>query len=307
MDFVAMDFETANTSGYPCALGVAVVRNNKIVMSDSWLINPQAPFSDSCVAVHNILPSDVTDAPVFADVWEKARKLFDGLPIVAHNASFDVNVLRKALSRAGLPIPDTKYYCTLTLARQLCREQSKFTLDNLCSVYGICLNNHHNCEDDAIACANLMIKLATDFPNDILPNGSLKDIPEQHNSVSKVVFGIQKSDNEPAYAQGNAAFDDVKEPILFEGKNFVITGEFSRFTRKQLCDYISSRGGNVKAAVSKKTNYLLVGIENLNFVSNPEENKSSKILKAEELEASGIDIIILNEDQFLHLSGIMNT
>ena len=305
MDFIAMDFETANTSGYPCALGVAVARNNKIVMSDSWLINPQAPFSDSCVAVHNILPSDVMDAPVFADVWEKARKLFDGLPIVAHNASFDVNVLRKALSRAGLPIPDAKYYCTLTLARKLCREQSKFTLDNLCSVYGICLNNHHNCEDDAIACANLMIKLATDFPDDILPNGNLKDVPEQYNSVSKIVFGIQKSDNEPAYAQGNASFDDVKEPVLFEGKNFVITGEFHHFTRSQLCDYITSRGGTVKSAVSKKINYLLVGVENLNRIADSVGCKSTKILQAEKLEASGIDIIIMNEKQFLTLEGLI--
>ncbi len=296
MDFVAIDFETANTNGDPCALGLAIVRDKSIVSSDSYLINPHAPFSQKCVDIHGINPSDVLGAPNFGAVWNEIYQLFDKYPIVAHNAGFDIWVLRNALKKCGANPPDTKYYCTLKLSKKLCTEQPKHTLDYLCDAYGICLNNHHDCQQDAIACANFMIFLEKEFSDSIFPCGSLGD--QANFRVSHELSA------KPAYLQGNAAFDQIDDPIVFSGKNFVITGEFLSFTRRQLTEYITARGGTVKSAVSKKTNYLLVGLENLSSVVNSSECKSSKILQAEKIEASGIDIIILNEKQFLELEGL---
>lgn len=297
MDFISIDFETANTSGDPCSLGLSVVRNNKITESNSWLINPHAPFSDFCISVHKISPADIANAPDFADIWSKIHNLFEEFPIVAHNANFDVRVLRNALIKNGISIPDTEYYCTLNLSRKLLIGHPKYTLDYLCQSYNIELNMHHNCLDDAMACANLMIYLHSHYPDKIHPCGTL---------CSKIesVTSSAASPKVPLYLQGNAAFDHVDGPILFNGKNFVITGEFIHFTRKQLCDYIAQKGGIVKSSVTKKTNYLLVGLENLNRIVEPLKQKSTKILQAEKLEASGIDITILKEEQFLELEGI---
>ena len=44
-DFVAIDFETANSSrSSACAIGVAVVRDGRVVEHGSTLINPEADF-----------------------------------------------------------------------------------------------------------------------------------------------------------------------------------------------------------------------------------------------------------------------
>ena len=53
MNFIAMDFETANH--YPesaCSLALVMVRNNKIVDRFYTVINPQMPFDARNIQVH---------------------------------------------------------------------------------------------------------------------------------------------------------------------------------------------------------------------------------------------------------------
>ncbi len=74
----------------------------------------------------------------------------------------------------------------------------------------------------------------------------------------------------------------------FEGKTFVLTGALSRFTRDKASELIESLGGKVSSSVSKKTSYVVVG-----------EDAGSKLRKAQEL-----GIAILNEEEFIELSGM---
>jgi DNA ligase (NAD+) len=60
--------------------------------------------------------------------------------------------------------------------------------------------------------------------------------------------------------------------VIFDGKVFVVTGEFSYGTRGQMSEIIRSFGGKVTSSVSKKTDYLLVG-----------SNVGSKLSKAWQL------------------------
>ncbi len=68
----------------------------------------------------------------------------------------------------------------------------------------------------------------------------------------------------------------------FEGKQFVLTGTLSSFTRDEARALIEARGGRVNSSVSKKTDYVVAG-----------EAAGSKLDKAESLGVSVID-----EDQF---------
>lgn len=71
-------------------------------------------------------------------------------------------------------------------------------------------------------------------------------------------------------------------PRVFEGKQFVLTGTLTGYTRDEARDLITARGGRVTGSVSKKTDYVICG-------SDP----GSKADKAESLGVS-----ILTEDQF---------
>lgn len=69
----------------------------------------------------------------------------------------------------------------------------------------------------------------------------------------------------------------------FHGKNFVLTGALQQYTRNEAADLIKARGGRVSEAVSKKTDYLLIG-----------EDPGSKYEKAKTL-----GVTIMTEAEFM--------
>lgn len=69
------------------------------------------------------------------------------------------------------------------------------------------------------------------------------------------------------------------------GQTFVLTGELSKFSRKEAGDLLEALGAKVSGSVSKKTSYVIAG-----------EAAGSKLRKAEEL-----GIPILSEDDLLKL------
>lgn len=68
-----------------------------------------------------------------------------------------------------------------------------------------------------------------------------------------------------------------------QSMRFVVTGSLKRFTRQQIEEFISQRGGAVSESVSKNTSFLILG-----------ENPGSKYDKALKLE-----IPVLTEDEFI--------
>ncbi|GHT22732.1 DNA ligase [Endomicrobiia bacterium] len=73
----------------------------------------------------------------------------------------------------------------------------------------------------------------------------------------------------------------------FDGKMFVLTGELKNHTREQAGKIIRSLGGKVASSVSKKTDYIVAGV-----------NAGSKLKKAKEL-----NVKIVDEAEFDVLTG----
>lgn len=106
--FVALDFETANGKRTSiCSVGMVKVVDNEIVESFYTLVNPFDYFSKTNIAVHGIKPEDVKDAPSFAYVYPYMLQFIDGLPVVAHNAAFDMNVLHQSLKQLNI---ETRFF-----------------------------------------------------------------------------------------------------------------------------------------------------------------------------------------------------
>lgn len=100
----------------------------------------------------------VKDAETFDTLWySQIRDYINKELIVAHNAPFDIGVLRATLSHYDLEMPDFRYMCSCQLSRRVWREFPRHSLGELCGRMGIGFN-HHRAGDDAEACAKVVIK-----------------------------------------------------------------------------------------------------------------------------------------------------
>jgi DNA polymerase-3 subunit epsilon len=165
MDFVAIDFETAKYSRESaCSVGLVKFRGGQVVDTFYSLIRPpvlyiRPDFTD----IHGLTVEDVRDAPDFAELWEcRLRPFIGDLPLAAHNAVFDMGVLRAALEWYELPIPPLPYFCTLKLARAAWPELKSHALTSLGKHFGI-IYDAHNALDDAQTCGTIAYKAAEKY------------------------------------------------------------------------------------------------------------------------------------------------
>jgi DNA polymerase-3 subunit epsilon len=161
MNFIAIDFETAKYSRESaCSVGLVKFLNGKAVDTFYSLIRPpvlyiRPEFTD----IHGLTVEDVRDAPVFAAVWDSLRPFIDDLPLAAHNAAFDMGVLRAALEWYELPIPPLAYFCSLKLSRSAWSELKSHALTSLGEHFGITYDAH-NALEDAQTCGTIVCRAA---------------------------------------------------------------------------------------------------------------------------------------------------
>src|SRR5437870_5439034 len=94
-------------------------------------------------------PAQVGDVPLRCSEIQ-------GMPLVAHNASFDIGVLRHTLDDYKIPHPELDYYCTRAISQALWTALPSYGLELVSHYLGLPFT-HHAVEDDAIACATIVL------------------------------------------------------------------------------------------------------------------------------------------------------
>nr|WP_211160304.1 3'-5' exonuclease [Microbacterium sp. MF43] len=163
MDFTAIDFETANSSNASaCAVGLVRVRGGLVVDQAGWLIQPPAGhdvFFELNTRIHGITAADVVGAPTWtAQLRDLASFVGDDV-LVAHNAGFDMAVIKRACEATGDECPPYRYACSLQVARKVYQLES-YRLPFVAAEAGFGDFAHHNATADALACAHVMIDAA---------------------------------------------------------------------------------------------------------------------------------------------------
>ncbi len=158
-DYIAIDFETANNERISaCALGLAFVKDNVLVNSESYYIKPPEGtiFSSRHVDIHGITEEDIEYSDKFDELWMKELSLFfnENL-LVLHNASMDASILRNLLEFYQVAEYNINYACTMNIAKKL-NYPTKLT--ELCNRFNIEIERHHDPKYDAIACAEVASK-----------------------------------------------------------------------------------------------------------------------------------------------------
>lgn len=163
LDFTAIDFETANSSpASACSVGLVRVRDGRVVATAGWLIRPPAghdEFQEWNIRIHGIRPQDVAQAATWTEQFDRLCAFAGADVLVAHNAGFDLKVLRTASEVTDLECPPYRSLCSLQVARKVYDLES-YRLPMAAAAAGFAEFSHHDALADARACAEIVIDSA---------------------------------------------------------------------------------------------------------------------------------------------------
>ncbi|GLO65505.1 MULTISPECIES: 3'-5' exonuclease [Oceanobacillus] len=155
--FAAIDFETANEKrNSACSIGVVIMNDTEIIDEFYSLINPLAPFRSRNIYVHGITEEQVQEAPTFAELWPTLSAYLEDTILIAHNASFDMSVLRQSLYKYDMPCPNYMSLCTVKISQLIWPQLENHKLHTVANYHEIPLNHHH-AMDDARASAKIFL------------------------------------------------------------------------------------------------------------------------------------------------------
>lgn len=304
--WVAIDFETASFRGTPCAVGLVEVDDGRIVNQHSWLIRPPVfEFWSFNVALHGITPEMCRGAQSWPESLAKIVEIAHGRPLVAHNASFDIGVIRDACDLVGSEWPSLRYTCTLVIGRRTWPGLSTYSLPFLAAHLSVPAGAHHDAAEDAaasaaIACAAL----------DATQSSTLDELIERVHVTMGVVepdrwFGCHsRADSSVIPTQPTPGTIVHPEHALF-GKTIVFTGALS-IVRQEAQQAAVDRGAIAGAGVSRHTDFLVTGYQDLTKLARGAD-KSNKLQKAESLRAEGFPVEIMTESDFVQLLGTLES
>lgn len=162
MKFSVLDVET---TGFSCNGADRIVElsiisidpEGRVLDTFDTLVNPKRDVGAS--KFHGITPEMVREAPTFEQIADSVLEIIDHSVIVAHNAVFDTNFLKKELERSSAYALDFKGLCTLQLSRMVVPELPSRKLEVLCNYFDIPLHQAHTAYFDCLATKDVFLKL----------------------------------------------------------------------------------------------------------------------------------------------------
>lgn len=163
---LAVDTETTGMSPEAGARLVEVARAEIVdgVLGDGWssLVRPGKPIPPDATRVHGITDAMVANAPEPGPVAHELRTACADLPLVFHNAPFDLPFLVRMFREAGAPPLLNPIVDTLGLARGLSGSGGN-SLGALASRYGLPAEKAHRALGDARTTARLFLALVAEW------------------------------------------------------------------------------------------------------------------------------------------------
>lgn len=158
MDFAAIDFETATAArDSACSVAVVEISGGKIADSYYTLIRPPGnKYFWFNKKIHGITERDTAKASDFAAIWPELSEHLAGRIVVAHNAPFDMGVLRACLAHHHLAEPSFVYCDTVTIAKKCWPDLENHKLNTVGDYLHLHFR-HHDALEDAKACAAIPV------------------------------------------------------------------------------------------------------------------------------------------------------
>ncbi len=192
MDFTAIDFETAtDRRNSACSVAVVEVKDGAVTNSWSTLIRPpRMEFLPFNISIHGITPEMVAHERDFAGIWPELRPFLEGHIVFAHNAPFDMGVLKSSLLANHIEPPEFIQCCTVQISRKAWPELPNHKLDTVGAYLHVDFR-HHDALEDARVCAAIPLAAAESTGTD-----SVEELTE------RLRVSMKPFDCTPRYGRG---------------------------------------------------------------------------------------------------------
>lgn len=228
MNYVIVDVETTGGSTNASKIiEIALFKHNGVEVIDSYstLINPETPIPFFISKLTGITDSMVKDAPRFEEVSQQIMDFSAGCVFVAHNVSFDYNMLRHEfrLMNIDYRLP---HLCTVRASRYVLPGHESYSLGKLTRSLGIELNGRHRAAGDAASTAELFtLLLQTD-------SKQLQQFIQAEVDTSKIhptfnLFSLDEIPNRP----GIFMFYDENDELCYVSKAKELKKQIERCLR----------------------------------------------------------------------------
>ena len=158
---VVLDFESTGLNTAKARIievGAVKLVEGTVTETFQQLVDPEEALPPKITEITGITDANLQGQPKAETVLPKLLEFIGDAPLAAHNASFDVSLLKSELKRLNLhwngPVLDT-----LTYARKLYPKLKSFRLGALCKHLGVSLKNAHRAVHDAAATAQCLARM----------------------------------------------------------------------------------------------------------------------------------------------------
>lgn len=164
-----IDFETTGLSpamgDRATEIAIVLLEGTKVVARFQSLMNAGVRISRFIEEYTGISNEMVRAAPPAAEVMAQAVRFVQGVPLVAHNASFDQRFWSAELGRLGGDArADPPFACTMLLARRLYPQAGSYRLGSLAALHAIpSAGRAHRALADAEVAAALLTRIRGDI------------------------------------------------------------------------------------------------------------------------------------------------
>ncbi|WP_119271860.1 DUF294 nucleotidyltransferase-like domain-containing protein [Taklimakanibacter deserti] len=161
---VAVDTETTGLdprNARIIELAAVRIHRGHIVKDETFscLVNPGIAVPEDSRRIHGIGTEDLVDAPGFDEAGRRLSAFIGQRLIIGYALGFDLALLEREFSRAGLPWPAPRGLDLRQLVRLAMPESAEHSLEGLAAKLGIAVTNRHRALPDAKLAARIYLRL----------------------------------------------------------------------------------------------------------------------------------------------------
>ncbi|MCG8484548.1 MAG: PolC-type DNA polymerase III [Clostridia bacterium] len=280
-EYIVFDLETTGLSSRNdeiIEIGAVKVKDRQITDVFQTLIRPNKNISLEITRLTGISNEMVQAQPPIEEVFHDFMAFIGDLPLVAHNAAFDVAFLKEACSKFG-SILTNDAIDTIKLAKILLPDLKKYKLNVVASHLKISMKNHHRADDDAKTAAQILIKLF-----ELMEKDGLRRISDLEKNKNKIDYKKLKTYH-----------------VIILVKNYIGLKNLYKIVSESHMNYFYKKPRIPKSLLNQYREGLIVGsaCEAGEIYQGVLENKSNEELKRLAVYYDYLEVQPLGNNQFL--------